>query len=112
MNELMNDYLFSDEKYIRIKRTKLGAYIPQSNDDVVITRAHITDGTLYITHSDLQAGSFAILTTAASAEHEAMVAALSLVELCVRELFAVAINQGIYIRPVLSYPSQDIGDWS
>ena len=35
----------------------------------------------------------------------------SLVELCGRILWAVGTNQGIYIKPVFSYPTLEIGYW-
>lgn len=40
-----------------------------------------------------------------------LIAAPSLTELAGRIIYAVATKQGIYIRPVLSYPPLEMGYW-
>lgn len=132
-NELIHSYGFTEEDYTRFADTVIGTYIPTQD---VQTRAFVEGGTLYITHEDLSAGVFAILVTAATAGPAAMAAALatlstmvagpvgtlvatiagalsapSLIELCVKVTQAVATGQGLYIRPVLSYPPFDFGFW-
>lgn len=138
-DELMGVYGFSEDQYARLVAEVLvpldlggSAQLPPGNS----TNAHVSNGTLYITHADLAGGAFAILGTAAAAGPAAMAAAInalsnmipapvgtilgvivtvaaapSLVELCGRVIYAISTGQGIYIRPVLSYPPLEIGYW-
>lgn len=104
--------------------------------ELIQPQIHVSGGTLYISHNDLTVGVAAALVTAAQVGPAALAAALtalstvvggvagsviglilsvaaapSLVELAGRILYAVASKQGIYIKPVLSYPPLDIGYW-
>ncbi len=110
--QLLRDYNFTQEEYKKLSETVLNRKIAkyESNEDNLLTpNFHVSNRTLYISNSDLQAGTFAVLSTAASAGPAAMAAAPSLAELCRRVTYALATNRGIYIKPVASYPPLDIG---
>lgn len=136
-DQLMNEYGFTEKDYQTLSETVLNKEVnldEKDNKPVVTPYASVSNGTLYISHSDLQGGAFAVLSAASSAGPAAMYSALlsistalsgpvgsiittivsllaapSLTELCVRVTYAVATNQGIYIKPVASYPPLDIG---
>ena len=134
---LMDKYSFTEKECERLVKTILNKEFNTqvySGASEFIMFAHIEDGTLYISNTDLKAGTFSVLTTAATAGPAAVAAALttiasavsgpvgailgtilslaagpSLVELCGRITYAIATDQGIYIRPVFSYPPLEIG---
>lgn len=136
-DQLMNEYGFTEKDYQTLSETVLNKEVNLDEKDdkpTVTPYANISNGTLYISHSDLQDGVFAALATAASAGPAAMYSALvtistalsgpvgtvittilsvaatpSLVELCGRVIHALNTNQGIYIKPVASYPPLEIG---
>lgn len=99
-------------------------------------RIHVDDGTLWISHGDLITGAATGVATAAGIGPAALSAALislgtvmggpvgtiittvvalagapSMIELAGRITWAVATGQGVYIRPVLSYPPLEFGYW-
>lgn len=135
--QLINDYNFTEVEYDALNKTILNKKIIQKDNfdqNLIVPYAHVSNGTLYISNSDLQAGTFAVLATADNAGPAAMAAALtaistamsgpvgtvlsaivtvaaapSLIELCGRVTWALATNKGIYIKPVFSYPPLEIG---
>ncbi|MDU0895229.1 MAG: dihydrodipicolinate synthase family protein, partial [Anaerococcus sp.] len=136
-DQLINEYGFTEKDYQTLSETVLNKEVnldEKDNKPVATPYASVSNGTLYISHSDLQGGAFAVLSAASSAGPAAMYSALlsistalsgpvgsiittivsllaapSLTELCVRVTYAIATNQGIYIKPVASYPPLDIG---
>lgn len=133
-NQLKTTYEFSDEQYNRLTSEIIGYSLPDVSSEPA--PAFVEDGTLYITYDDLTVGMFAAVAAAATVGPAALEAALvalasalggpvgtilsliltviaapSLVELAGRIIYAVATQQGIYIRPVLSYPPLEIGYW-
>jgi hypothetical protein len=137
-NELINEYGFTKDEYTRLMTDVIGTTFDfgQTRPDLIQPDAYVSGGTLYISYADLQVGTFTILVTAAAAGPAALAAAFtalasmlsgpvgtivgviagllalpSLTELCGRILFAVATGQGIYIKPVASYPPLEMGYW-
>lgn len=133
---LLNDYHFTEEQYERLMTDVIGTTVYNEDVEIPMTRASIKNGALHISHDELVGGAFAVMATAAAAGPAAMAAALtavasafsgpvgtiigtiasvaaapSLVELCGRVTYAVATGQGIYIKPVLSYPPLEFGYW-
>lgn len=133
---LLNDYHFTEEQHERLMTDVIGTTVYNEDVEIPMTRASIKNGALYISHDELVGGAFSVMATAAAAGPAAMAAALtavasafsgpvgtilgtiasvaavpSLVELCGRVTYAVATGQGIYIKPVLSYPPLEFGYW-
>ncbi|WP_146003376.1 hypothetical protein [Salimicrobium jeotgali] len=134
--ELLNDYNFTEEQYQRLTDQILSYQINNGNSSEMITpQFHVEDGGLYISHNDIVAGSFGLLA-AAQAGPYALQAALiaiggatsgpvgstisiilgavsapSLGELAGRITWAASTGQGVYVKPVFSYPPLDIGYW-
>jgi hypothetical protein len=133
--QLIKEYGFSLEEYNRLERDIIGKQF-NSVTPPIATDVYIDNGTLYISYVDLAGGVASALYTAASVGPAALAAALgalstsvsgpvgavitaivtvaslpSLTELCGRIIYAVATQQGIYIRPILSYPPLEIGYW-
>lgn len=132
--ELKNEFQFSDTQYERLISQVVGVNVPLTTESVPMPAFYIQDGALYIEYYDLAFGAFSALGIAAAGGEAAMIAALtaigaatsgpvglfiaglptvlaapSLTELCGRVLWALATQQGIYIKPVLSYPPLEIG---
>lgn len=111
---LLNDYRFTEGQYERLMTDVIGTTVYDEDVEIPMTRASIKKGALYISHDELVGGAFAVMATAAAAEPAAIASvavAPSLVELCGRVTYAVATGQGIYIKPVLSYPPSEFGYW-
>ena len=135
--QLINDYGFSEHQYADLQNIMQNA--PNLTPKKIFpgsTRAHVENGTLYISNYDISSGAFVALSTAAAAGPAALSAAIttistavsgpvgtivstistiiagpSLTELAGRITHALATGQGIYIKPVASYPPLDIGYW-
>ncbi len=128
--ELKNQFNFSNEEYTRLMNQVVGTYVASDKTCTPALRAYVEGGALYIEYADLVGGTFAALVVAAEAGPAAMAAALtalgsafggpvgtiiglalglSAADLCIRVLYAVATGQGIYFKPVLSYPLLEIG---
>jgi len=140
-DQLMTNFGFSEQEVRFLHRSVLNKQVYSSNHDLadnnpITPLVHISDGALYISYNDLVAGVASGLLIAANAGPAAMAAALtalmsivggpvgivigailsvvavpSLTELCGRVLWAIATGQGIYIKPVLSYPPLEMGYW-
>lgn len=132
--ELINDFGFTEEEYLRLGKDILGKTIKSDYIPAPPTRVYISNGALYIPAYELRAGSAAALVAAANAGPAALAAALtaigtafggpvgtiiagiltvaavpSLAELCGRIIYANMTNKGIYIKPVFSYPPLEFG---
>lgn len=135
--ELKNDFQFSETQYERLMSKVVGVSVAPTAENAPMPAFYISGGALYIEYTDLVGGVFAGLYAAASVGEAAMAAALaavstaisgpvgtvitgilaviaapSLTELCGRVIWAVATQQGIYIKPVLSYPPLEMGYFS
>lgn len=135
-SELKQKYSFTEKEINKLNKIIINKYIYENDKAITQERVHTSGGTLYISNSDFKDGVFVGLTSAASSGPAALAAALttlsaslggpaevvlgeimtvisgpSLVELCGRILWAVGTNQGIYIKPVFSYPPLEIGYW-
>lgn len=107
--------------------------VPQN---VVTPKVHVSNGALYISHEDLISGIATGVGVAAAIGPAALQAALislgtllggpvgtvittviaiagapSMIELAGRITFALATGQGVYVKPVFSYPPLELGYW-
>lgn len=114
----------------------VGAVAPDRTQYLPAPNVHVSNGTLYISNHDLKAGIATGIATAAAIGPAALQAAFialgtmlggpagtiigitiaiagapSMIELAGRVTFALATGQGIYIRPVASYPPMEFGYW-
>lgn len=132
--ELINDFGFTEEEYLRLEKDVLGKTIKSDYIPAPPTRVYISNGALYIPAYELRAGAATALVAAANAGPGPLAAALSaigaafggpvgltitgiltlaavpsLAELCGRIIYASMTDKGIYIKPVLSYPPLEFG---
>ncbi|WP_371068862.1 hypothetical protein [Sediminibacillus sp. JSM 1682029] len=133
--ELINDYNFSEEDYKKLNDNVLNYKLPQASKRTVTPQFHVENGALYISHTDLVGGAFG-LVAAAQAGPYALQAALialgsatsgpvgtvvttilgilsvpSLTTLSGMIIWALGSGQGVYIKPVFSYPPLELGYW-
>lgn len=124
---LISDYGFEESELLFLKASVIGKYIPEN--DPPMTRLHVEGTFIYISHTDLVAGSCAALWAAAQSGPAALGAALtalatliggpvgtaigailgflgaaSLATLCGMIIWAVANGRGIRIGLVAQFP--------